>query len=239
MESVMSKTVRLLGVVIVIAAFGASVAQSTEREEPIFVPSPDLPEGWYARIETSLGRIVAMLHPDQAPQSVAYFAGLASGTFEWLDPVSGQLRKEPYYDGTEIHFAKAGHLFETGQRYGPQGGTPELYVPVEGRSPRGFDRPGRLGMSTSGAGNGAVVFFITASPNRGLAGKHPCFGTVVSDIDVVYAITEVKTRSSGRPIDPVTIDRIRIFKVGDPAPLDEPVPFKPQRVPLERDRQNG
>jgi peptidyl-prolyl cis-trans isomerase A (cyclophilin A) len=198
-----------------------------------FVPPDDYPAGWYARIETSEGRIVALLHPEQAPQAVAYFAALASGSLEWLDPVSGKPQKTPYYDGIEVHYAKAAHLFEAGYRPGSTV-APELYVPFEGRSgPLTFDYPGRLGLSPSGAGIGAVVFFITASPIKGLAARHPCFGTVVSDREVVWRIAEVKTDDRGRPLEPVRIEKVRIFSVGDPPPLPAPVPFVPQRIELK------
>jgi hypothetical protein len=42
-----------------------------------------VPQGWYARLDTDKGPIVAKLLPDQAPQSVAHFAALAQGRLEW------------------------------------------------------------------------------------------------------------------------------------------------------------
>ena len=56
-----------------------------------FVPAEGLAEGLYARIETSLGRIVARLLPEQAPQSVAHFAAMAEGQLEWFDMTTGVL----------------------------------------------------------------------------------------------------------------------------------------------------
>ena len=50
--------------------------------------------------------------------------------------------------------------------------------------------------------------------------------------DVVLEVTAVKTYRSGMPIEPVTIERVRIFRVGNPEPLVEPVRYWPQRVPL-------
>jgi peptidyl-prolyl cis-trans isomerase A (cyclophilin A) len=222
---------RALSFVVIVIALVA-VTQSVATSNDDFVPPDDFPTGWYARIETSAGRILAMLHPDQAPQSVAHFAGLAEGTLEWTDPATGQSQKAPYYDGIQVSFAKGGHLFEVGYRHGTSE-VPPLWVPNEGKSPRGFgDRAGRLGMTTSGAGISGVVFFITASTNRRLDGKYPCFGTVVSDIDTVYRISEVKTHANGRPIEPVTIEKIRIFSVGNPPPIPDPVPYVPSRVPM-------
>ena len=42
----------------------------------------ELAPGWYARIDTSMGRIVVQLLPEQAPQAVAQFVALARGEVE-------------------------------------------------------------------------------------------------------------------------------------------------------------
>lgn len=224
-------------IVFVFVVCAVAAAQSTATHDDVFVPPDDLLQGWYARIETSLGRILVKLHPEQAPQAVAHFAGLAEGTLEWLDSATGEPPKSPYYDGIQIHFAKAGYLFEAGYRHGNTR-APPLFVPHEGQSKSGFShRGGRLGMKTIGAGISGVVFFVTASPMRGFDGKYPCFGSVVSDLETVFRITEVTTYDNGRPIEPVTIEKIRIFSVGDPPPLPEPLPYTPQPVPLEADPQ--
>ena len=66
---------------------------------------PNLAAGWYARIETTMGTIAVQLLPGQAPQSVAHFAALAEARMEWTDPVSGEARKNHFYDGNPIHLA--------------------------------------------------------------------------------------------------------------------------------------
>jgi len=209
----------------------AGIATAAEPE-PEFTPPPDLEEGWYARIETSFGRILVRLLPDQAPQSVAYFAGLAEGTLEWVDPVSGVASKGHYYDGVPVYLAKANQRFETGDRSGTGRGAPRMYVPEEGAGPINFHGPYRMGMTRgSGAKISAVQFFITVATQPWLTGRHPCFGIVVQGRDVVDRICSVKTYSNGRPIEPVTIERVRTFAVGDPAPLAEPAPYLPR--PLE------
>ncbi len=229
----MARVARGVLIAVVFVACRVAAAQSTVAPDDGFVPPDDLLAGWYARMETSLGRMLVKLHPEQAPQAVAHFAALAQGTLEWLDSVTGERQKRPYYDGIQVHFAKAGHLFEAGYRHGNRD-APQLFVPLEGKA--GFSsRGGRLGMTTIGAGISGVVFFVTASPLRGFDGRYPCFGSVVSDLETVFRITEVTTHDNGRPIEPVTIEKIRIFSVGDPAPLPAPLPYTPQRVPLEAD----
>ncbi len=196
-----------------------------------FVPPAELAAGWYARIETSHGRIVARLHPDQAPQAVAHFAALARGELEWRTP-SGQVKKAPYYEGIPVNFVRAGHLFEVGDPHGNSDGVPQVFVPWESNSIYGFGRAGRLGTSRRGIGRSGAVFFVTASANRDLERSHTCFGTVVSDLEVVYRISEVKAHPNGRPVEPVVIEGVHIFSVGDPPPLPTPVPHTPQRVPI-------
>jgi len=191
-------------------------------------------EGWYARIETSKGPIVAQLLPRQAPQSVAHFVALAEGDLEWVDPLTGERKKGRFYDGTRVHKALAGMRFETGDPTGTGRGGPALYVPEEGRGPVNFSVAGRLGMTRApGSRISAHQFFVTASAQPFLNGFHPCFGVVIVGRDVVMEISAVKTYSNGRPIEPVTIESVRIFTIGDPPPLAAPKPHQPR---LERAR---
>jgi peptidyl-prolyl cis-trans isomerase A (cyclophilin A) len=213
-------------------ALAASADPSEPRPAPAapddFTPAPDLPQGWYARIETSLGRIVARLLPEQAPQSVAHFAALAEGRLEWLDVISGQSYKEPFYDGVRVHRTEPGWMFEAGDRYGTGDGAPSIYVPPEGLGPIDFSQPGRLGMTRGSRGSpSGVVFFATAASLPWFNGSHPCFGTIVSGREVVRAISEATAQPGQTPIEPPVIEKVRIFAVDGPAPLPEPVPYTP------------
>jgi hypothetical protein len=58
-------------------------------------------------------------------------------------------------------------------------------------------------------------------------------------MNVVTEITAVKTYSNGRPIEPVTIEKVRIFKIGDPPPLEEPVPHHPTPAEFKAKRRPG
>jgi peptidyl-prolyl cis-trans isomerase A (cyclophilin A) len=191
----------------------------------------DLDPGWYARIDTSRGRLVARLLPEQAPQAVAQFVALAEGELQRADPLTGEAIEGRYYDGAAIYFAEAGIRFEAGD---PRGGGPSMWVSTfEGAGPVNFSGPARLGLKPI-AGRGATPysFFVTASAQPRLNGNHPCFGVVVQGSDVVMRITEVKTHRDGRPIDPIFVRRVRIFTVGDPPPLPEPVSYEAERREL-------
>ena len=194
-------------------------------------PPATLEEGWYARIETSMGRIVVRLLPDQAPQPVAYFAKLAAGELEWMDPVTGESYRQPYYDGSRVDYAKAGMNFEIGRLSGAGTVGPLLYLPVGSTGPVNFYKGGRLGFGQTPLGRiSATNFFVTVSPQPWLNGEHPCFGEVVSGESVAFNIAQVKTYNNGRPLEDVRVEQIEIFTVGDPPPLQEPRPYYPPRV---------
>ena len=210
--------------------------------EPFSLP-PNLPDGWYARIETSHGRIVAQLLPNQAPQAVAHFAALAEGRLDWIDPVSGETRSGRFYDGNRVHLAEAGERFEAGDPTGTGRGGPLLWIPPDqGLGPVDFNVAGRMGMTRApGRRVSAYQFFITASAQPFLNGHHPCFGVVVSGLDVVFEISAVRAYSNGRPVEPVIIGEIRILRHGDPPPLPVPRVHKPAPAklePLEKPREN-
>jgi peptidyl-prolyl cis-trans isomerase A (cyclophilin A) len=212
------------------ALCGAPSADPGSGPQDGFQPPDGLEEGWYARIETDKGLIIARLLPDQAPQSVAHFVGLAEGTLVWPDPITGEPRKSNYYDGISVDLAQAGERFEAGGLDGDPGlKPPRLFVsPVEGKGPVTFSAAGRMGMTReSGERISAVKFFVTAAALPHLNGPHPCFGEVVEGREVVFTISQVKTHGNGRPIEPVTIDKIRIFSIDSPDPLPEPVAYRP------------
>jgi len=204
------------------------VSTFAQNPEESYSPPVDLLEGWYARIETSMGRIVARLLPEQAPQSVAHFAAMAEGRLEWFDRLTGELRKGPYYEGIKVHRSVAGRHFEAGDPRGTGRGAPDLFVPREGLGPITFNAPGRLGMTKDGPRISAVQFFATAAGEPWLSSGHPCFGVVISGLEVIQNISQVKTYANGRPVEPPVIESVNIFSIGEPPPLPDPEPYQPQ-----------
>ena len=61
------------------------------------------PAGTYAIFETSLGNIVIKLFDKEAPKTVENFIGLAEGTKEFVNPMTGKKEKRNYYDGLTFH----------------------------------------------------------------------------------------------------------------------------------------
>lgn len=192
---------------------------------------PDgLRQGWYASIETAKGEILARLLAEQAPRSVASFAALAQGRLEWTDPDTGETHKEPYYDGLPINLVSAGRMFVAGDRAPLGQGTPELYVPMEGKAPIGFSGGPRFGLIRSAGRVSGVLFFVTVSALPEMEGLMPCFAEVVSGKETAFQISQMKAHPNGVPLESAFIERIRIFPVGDPPPLPEPVPYVPKRA---------
>jgi len=117
---------RIVALALLIAAAASAVA-AEEISSP--APAPDvLPagtaEGWYARIDTSLGSIVGRLLPQQAPQSVAHFAAFAEGRMTWTDIMTGEKKTGPFYDGLTIHKAVPAERFERPARGAKPAGAP-------------------------------------------------------------------------------------------------------------------
>ncbi len=220
------RLIACLGWTVVVCTLSVGVADASGGG---FTPPKGLPDGWFASIDTSEGRIIARLLPDQAPQAVAHFTALAEGRLEWFDETTGKLNNYRYYDGVKIHRVSAGQLFEAGNP--PVFGqvAPDLHLRNEGAQPVSFSRPGRLGMVTGGAGTSGVKFFVTASGQPRLNRMSPCFGEVLFGLDVVVRITQRKAYGNGRPIDPPVIERVSIFSVGQVAPLPQPEPYTAKR----------
>lgn len=227
-----SRVTSIVVLILMILAVSGVVAETPVELDRTPPPSAaGLPPGWYVQLQTDLGEIVARLLPDQAPQSVAHFTALAEGRLEWLDPHTGLPRAEPYYHGLDVHKIVASQRFEVGDPTGTGRGAAPFYVPPEGFGPKNFQQGHRLGMTRGSLGRiSGSLFFVTYDPAPWLNRRHPCFGEVVSGRETVRRITTVKANSSGKPIEPVTLREARVFKIGDPAPLPQPVPFSPEPV---------
>ena len=164
-----------------------------------------------ATFHTSKGSFKVQLMPDHAPNTVANFTGLATGTKEWTDPKDGSKRAEPLYDGTIFHRVIPNFMIQGGDPLGSGRGGPGYQFddecPPDGPS---FDRKGLLAMANAGPGTNGSQFFVTVAPTAWLTGKHTIFGEVTEGMDIVEAISTVETGPMDKPREDVVVERIDI-----------------------------
>jgi peptidyl-prolyl cis-trans isomerase A (cyclophilin A) len=165
-----------------------------------------------ATLQTTLGPIVVRLFPEQAPETVANFVGLAEGSKPWRDPETGAPGTGPLYNGTIFHRVINGFMIQGGDPQGDGRGGPGYQFKDEFHSSLRFDRPYLLAMANAGPGTNGSQFFITVGPTPHLTNKHTIFGEVVEGQEVVDAIAKSPTGRGDRPatdisVASVTIDR--------------------------------
>jgi peptidyl-prolyl cis-trans isomerase A (cyclophilin A) len=172
--------------------------------------SPNMPKTKYAVFETSKGDITCVLYPDKAPETVANFIGLATGTKEWLDPVTGEKTKRPLYDGTIFHRVIPNFMIQGGDPLGSGYGGPGYQFKDEFDKSLDFSRPGMLAMANSGPDTNGSQFFITTVPTTWLNNIHTIFGKVMIGQEVIDAIYLVDRDMNDKPIEPIVIKKIAI-----------------------------
>src|SRR6266566_2183422 len=169
-------------------------------------------ETLFATLNTNLGAVVIRLFPNEAPETVANFVGLAEGTREWHDPNTGQRANGPLYNGTIFHRVIDGFMIQGGDPLGTGTGGPGYKFKDEFHPGLRFDRPYLLAMANAGPGTNGSQFFITTGPTPHLNRRHTIFGEV-ADADsraVVDRISKTPTGANDRPRQDVTIDSVTV-----------------------------
>jgi cyclophilin family peptidyl-prolyl cis-trans isomerase len=157
-----------------------------------------------AIIKTSLGDITVKFYNQDSPLTVNNFLNLA---------------KKGFYDGTTFHRVIADFMI--------QGGDPNSKD--DDWSNDGIGGPGykfsdeinshllvkgSLAMANSGPNtNGSQFFIVTMPATPWLDGKHTNFGEVVSGLEVVDKIRNVKTNQNDHPLTDVKILSIELIKL--------------------------
>lgn len=156
------------------------------------------PDGLYARIHTTKGRIVARLEPDLVPLAVANFVGLAEGTIHTTAFDPGR----PFYDGTVIRRVEPGHVIQTGAAEGGRTTGPGYTFPNEIHAALSHDHMGALNFANGGPDTNASQWCIMLGDRSYLDGDYIVFGDVVEGMDVVRSIRV------GDVVDSVRIERV-------------------------------
>lgn len=134
-----------------------------------------------------------------------------------------ELVEKGFYDNTKFHRVIKDFMIQGGDplskndslknRWGTGGSEP-----IEDEFIRGLSNVrGTLSMANSGPNSGSSQFFINVVDNTYLdwdkapvQSKHPVFGKVVSGMDIVDEISNVKVGSQDRPVEVITINKAYI-----------------------------
>ncbi len=148
-----------------------------------------------ATMETSLGSMTIHLDAATAPKTVNNFVTLA---------------RYHYYDGVVFHRIINGFMCQGGDPDGTGRGGPGYRFEDE------LPRPGRyeigsLAMANAGPNTNGSQFFIVSGPSGvGLPAQYSLFGKVVSGLDVLDEMQQVKTDRNDRPLTDVVISSVTI-----------------------------
>jgi cyclophilin family peptidyl-prolyl cis-trans isomerase len=147
-------------------------------------------------IETNMGKIVFETYNNDAPKTVENFITLANKGF---------------YNGVIFHRVIKNFMIQGGDPTGTGRGDPgykfadELNPNTESYK-AGYKR-GVVAMANSGPNTNGSQFFIMHS-DYPLPNSYTIFGKVVSGMETVDAIANVKTDSNDKPLSPVTIQKV-------------------------------
>ena len=182
-----------------------------------------------AIFDTTVGKLTCKLFEKETPITVANFIGLATGTKDWKNPVSGATKHNtPLYDGTIFHRVIPNFMIQGGDPAGNGSGDPGYQFKDEIVSSLTFDRPGRLAMANSGPNTNGSQFFITEVPTPHLNGKHTIFGQCdEKSVELVKQIARVaRDPRNDMPFRPIKINHISIVRGGTDAHATKPAAAK-------------
>jgi len=168
-----------------------------------------------ALFSTTLGEIEIRLFEKEAPNTVANFVGLATGTIPWKDPKTGQeVKGRSLYAGTIFHRVIPNFMIQGGDPRGDGTGGPGYRFEDEIAPGLKHDRPGRLSMANAGPNTNGSQFFLTEVPTPWLDGKHAVFGEVVRGMDVVQKVVAAPRGAGDRPKTPIVVNELKVYRAG-------------------------
>ncbi|MCX6551123.1 MAG: peptidylprolyl isomerase [Acidobacteria bacterium] len=206
-------------------------ASPPAKPVPLFTTPMTLAQmtGKQAVLETTAGRIVIALLPEQAPNHVGYFIRLA---------------QDGAYNGTTFHRLIKHGIIQGGDplskdpakkaQYGTGGLKMLAFEPGAGAHGRGAVSAVLVPGNRDSAGS---QFFICVTPQPALDGQFTVFGQVVEGIAVVTQISEAPVDEAGRAVDRVEITSVTIREAPpagvEPFSTDGPAELARYRAVLE------
>ncbi|MBZ5533054.1 MAG: peptidylprolyl isomerase [Acidobacteriia bacterium] len=215
----------------------AKSTSSAKTKKPVPAANP------VAILHTTAGDLKCELFPTQAPKAVANFIGLAKGTKDWKEPLTGKIvHGKPLYDGVIFHRTIPEFMIQGGDPSGTGSGDVGFTFQDELHADLLFDKPGRLAMANRGPNTNSSQFFITEKevpflnpcldPNGCMGGRRPpnsgytLFGQCDdASVDLVKRIARMPcsggvtcSNNNSRPLEPVKIKHVEIAGHGPAAP---------------------
>lgn len=211
----------ILGMILIaVSAFGQGSAGTQAPKPSTTKPSTatHVAAKPTAIIDTTAGKLTCTLFPDKAPIGVANFIGLATGTKDWKNPVSGATKHGvPLYDGTIFHRVIPEFMIQGGDPAGTgSGADPVKQFKNETSPDLLFDQPGRLAYANAGPNTNSSQFFITEVAFTGQQGKmlngnYTIFGQCDdASVALVKQIARMSRDSNDKPYRPIKINHITI-----------------------------
>lgn len=212
----------MLGIILIAGSALAQTSSAAQASKPSTAARPATAPHVAAKptaiIDTTAGKMTCTLFPDKAPIGVANFIGLATGTKDWKNPVSGATKHGvPLYDGTIFHRVIPEFMIQGGDPAGTgSGADPVKQFKNETSPDLLFDQPGRLAYANAGPNTNSSQFFITEVAFTGQQGKmlngnYTIFGQCdEASVALVKQIARMSRDSNDKPYRPIRINHITI-----------------------------
>ena len=201
---------------------------------------PNLEDGLYAEFVTNKGTMLAKLHYDKVPVTVANFVALAEGNHPM---VKDEYKGKRYYDSITFHRVVNNFMIQGGDPTASGMGDPGYKFPDEFHPDLKHDKPGVLSMANPGRDANGSQFFIMEKEWPSLDNRHAVFGQVIEGMDVHDSISNVKVINprarNHKPVEDVVITKLNIIRKGKDAKFfDAPKVFE-EEMPkmLEKRKQ--
>lgn len=151
-----------------------------------------------AEFNTNKGVFKVELFNDKSPITVGNFIKLVD---------------EGFYNNLNFHRVIPNFMIQGGCPHGTGRGGPGYTIKDEFDPSLKHDSKGILSMANAGPNTGGSQFFITVVPTPWLDGKHTIFGKVVDGMNIIEDISKVKTDRNDKPLQTVTINKIKIIEI--------------------------
>ncbi|CAK5270185.1 unnamed protein product [Mycena citricolor] len=151
-----------------------------------------------ATIHTSMGDMHMRLFPAQAPKAVENFVGHARSGF---------------FEGIIFHRVIPKFMIQTGDPLGDGTGGTSIWgreFEDEFSEDLKHDRPYTVSMANAGPNTNGSQFFITTTLTPWLDRKHTIFGRVISGLEVLHNIENVKTSHADKPYEDIKIISVQV-----------------------------